>query len=234
MDNLYIYEKTRSVPEDAQKPIKAGRLKGMTDINPMWRIKILTEIFGVCGIGWKTQIVRTWLDEGANGEVTANVEILLYIRDTQSGEWSEGIPGIGGSKLISKESSGLYTDDECYKKAHTDAISVACKALGIGADIYWNDNTKYSGNENENSPAKPSNSPQSAPKEPPLTYDEALEFKLADGCYAGNTLREVWKADATFIKQLSENPNTPPRLLEAIRVINAEIVKARANNAGAR
>lgn len=83
------------------------------------------------------------------------------------------------------------------------------------------------------SSAKPQNPPQNAPKEQPLTYEEALEFKLADGFYAGNTLREVWKSDATFIKQLSENPNTHPRLLEAIRVINAEIVKARAN-AGAR
>lgn len=232
MDNLYIYEKTRAVPENAQKPIKAGRLKGMTDINPMWRIKVLTETFGVCGIGWKTEIVRTWLDEGANGEVTANVEILLYVK--VDGAWSDGIPGIGGSKLVTKETSGLYTDDECYKKAHTDAISVACKALGVGADIYWNENTKYSGYGNDNAPAKPQNPPQGAPKEKPLTYNEALEFKLADGFYAGHTLRDVWKSDATYIKQISEDKNTHPRLLEAIRVINAEIVKARANNAGAR
>ena len=50
-----------------------------------------------------------------------------------------------GSRLVSKENSGLYTDDECYKKAYTDAISVACKSLGIGADVYWEkDSTKYS------------------------------------------------------------------------------------------
>lgn len=226
MENLYIYEKTRCVPESAQKTIKAGRLKGMTDINPMWRIKVLTETFGVCGIGWKTQIVRTWLDEGANGEVTANVEILLFVK--VDGAWSDGIPGVGGSRLVAKENSGLYTDDECYKKAYTDAISVACKALGVGADVYWDkDSTKYdSGNGDGNTTAKPQNPPQNAPKEKPLTYEEALEFKLADGFYAGHTLRDVWKSDATFIKQLSENPATHPRLLEAIRVINAEIRRA--------
>ena len=232
MENLYIYEKTRSVPGNALKSITAGRLKGMTDINPMWRIKVLTETFGVCGIGWKTQIVRTWLDEGADGEVIANVEILLYVK--VDGAWSEGIPGVGGSKFVSKEKNGLYTDDECYKKAHTDAISVACKALGVGADIYWNENTKYSGNDNENPPAKPANAPQHAPKEKPLTYDEALDYMLMFGDYAGLTMRDVWKKDAAYIKTLSEDANTPARVLEAIRVINAEIVKARANNAGAR
>ena len=35
MDNLEIYNSLRQVPQNAQKPIQAGRLKGMTDINPM-------------------------------------------------------------------------------------------------------------------------------------------------------------------------------------------------------
>lgn len=46
MDKMTIYEQCREVPKDAQKPIAAGRLKGKTDINPMWRIKKLTELFG--------------------------------------------------------------------------------------------------------------------------------------------------------------------------------------------
>lgn len=142
MSNLDLYNKVRSVPQEAKKEIEGGRLKGMTDINPMWRIKTLTEHFGICGIGWKTEIIRTWLDNGANGELTANVEIKLYVK--VDGQWSEGIPGIGGSKFISKESNNLYTDDECYKKAYTDACSVACKNLGIGADVYFEkDSTKY-------------------------------------------------------------------------------------------
>lgn len=141
MENLELYEKVRSVPENAQKEIKGGRLKGMTDINPMWRIKKLTEEFGVCGIGWIPKIVRTGLDKGENNEVIASVEIELRVK--VGGEWSEPIPGIGGSKAVVKEQNGVYTDDECYKKAYTDALSVACKALGMGADVYWNENTKY-------------------------------------------------------------------------------------------
>lgn len=59
-------------------------------------------------------------------------------------EWSEAIQGVGGSSFVTNEKNGLYTSDECYKMALTDAISVACKSLGIGADVYWNkDSTKY-------------------------------------------------------------------------------------------
>lgn len=161
MENLELYNKFRKVPEEAQKPISAGRLKGMTDINPMWRIKALTSEFGPCGIGWKVELVRTWIEQGNGGELVANVEINLYIK--VDGTWSDGIPGIGGSRLVSKESSGLYTDDECYKKAYTDALSVACKLLGVGADVYWNkDSSKY--DTSSGVERKPCKDYQSAPR----------------------------------------------------------------------
>ena len=141
-ENMKLYERVRRVPLEAKKTIKGGRLNGMTDINPMWRIKTLTEEFGACGFGWYPELKRTWIEEGAGGQKTANVEILLYVK--KGTEWSKGIPGIGGSALIAKETAGLYTDDECFKKAYTDALSVACKALGIGADVYFErDTTKY-------------------------------------------------------------------------------------------
>lgn len=142
MSNLELYNKVRSVPQEAQKEITAGRLRGKTDINPMWRIKTLTEQFGVCGIGWYTELVRKELTEGADGEVVATVEINLYVK--VNNEWSKPIYGIGGSMFISNEKGGKYNDDDAYKKAYTDAISVACKALGIGADVYYaKDATKY-------------------------------------------------------------------------------------------
>lgn len=142
MSNLEIYNKYRAVPQEAQKEIRGGRLRGMTDINPMWRIKSLTEQFGPCGIGWVVYIKNRWLDIATTGETVVNVEVGLKIK--HNGEWSEEITGIGGSMLVSNEKQGLYTNDEAYKMAYTDAISVACKALGFGADIYWQkDRTKY-------------------------------------------------------------------------------------------
>ena len=142
-NNLELYNKVREVPATAQKTIGAGRLKGMTDINPMWRIKVLTEQFGPCGFGWYYEVKDHWIETSmSNDEITANVLISLYIK--HDGEWSAPIQGIGGSKLVAQEKKGLYVNDECFKMALTDAISVACKALGVGADIYWSkDNTKY-------------------------------------------------------------------------------------------
>lgn len=147
---LEIYDAVRAVPENAKKPISGGRLNGKTDINPMWRIKALTERFGPCGIGWKYTIDRQWTEPGAKGETAAFCNISMYIK--YDGEWSEAIPGTGGSAFIANERSGPYTSDECYKMALTDAISVSCKALGFGADVYWAaDRTKYDRPE----PAKP-------------------------------------------------------------------------------
>lgn len=146
MDNMQIYNMGREVPKEAQKPINAGRLKGMTDINPVWRILKLTEMFGPCGIGWKYEITREEVIPGTNGEISAFVDINLYYK--WEGEWSEAIPGTGGSSFVAKEKNGLYQSDECFKMALTDALSVACKALGIGADVYWAaGRSKYSVND---------------------------------------------------------------------------------------
>lgn len=149
MENLAIYNGVREVPSEAKKEIKGGRLKGMTDINPMWRIKRLTEVFGICGIGWKYTIDKQWtervgtVDNGDHEEIASFCNISLYVK--MNGEWSEAIPGTGGSMLLAKEKNGMYMSDECFKMALTDAISVACKALGFGADVYWQeDRSKYS------------------------------------------------------------------------------------------
>jgi len=141
-NNLKIYNEVRAVPKEAQKEIKGGRIGGFTDINPMWRIKTLTEQFGPCGIGWKYTITDKRTLEGANGNVSAFVDIDLFYK--MDGEWSDAVPGTGGSSFVAKEKNGLYTSDECFKMALTDAISISCKALGIGANIYWDKDTdKY-------------------------------------------------------------------------------------------
>ena len=133
MNNMQYYEAGRSVPKEAQKAFSNGTFSG-TDINPMWRIKKLTEMFGPAGIGWYVEV----LSERAEtyGEtVMAIVDINLYIK--ADGEWSKPIFGTGGNQLVQVTKSGARPSDEGYKKAYTDALSIACKALGIGADIWY-------------------------------------------------------------------------------------------------
>ena len=38
-DNMKVYQAVRKCPQNALRSIQAGRLKGKSDINPMWRIK---------------------------------------------------------------------------------------------------------------------------------------------------------------------------------------------------
>lgn len=140
MDNLQYYNGWAACPKEAQKPIQAGKLKGKTDINPMWRIKMLTATYGPCGRGWTTRITEHWVERDG-GESVAWVRLELRVRYEDG--WSEPIEGVGGSKQCGK-GQGDGINDEAFKMAETDALSVACKKLGMAADIYWaNDRTKY-------------------------------------------------------------------------------------------
>lgn len=144
LNNMDIYEAARAVPAEAQKQFSNGSFSG-TDINPMWRIKKLTELFGPCGIGWYYDIVSERAEEHGD-QTMAIVDINLYIK--VGGEWSKPIYGTGGNSLKKTTSKGVKTSDEGYKMALTDALSVAAKSLGIGADIYFSkDKTKYSSGE---------------------------------------------------------------------------------------
>lgn len=185
-DNLKLYNSWSMPPKDAQKTIGGGRLSGMTDINPMWRIKVLTEQFGPCGIGWKYVIDKQWLEPGAGGVVSAFCNISLYIRTNgPDSPWSDPIIGVGGNSFISLErGTNLNTSDECYKMALTDALSVACKALGIGANIYWKeDKTKYT-NPVDNTASKPKVSKTTPSKESLQMSDEMKQAiqKIVDLC----------------------------------------------------
>jgi hypothetical protein len=194
---LEIYDKFKKVPDNAKKEITGGRLKGKTDINPMWRIKALTEQFGAVGFGWYTEVTKQWLEVGANGEISAFVNINLYVKVNEV--WSQPIFGNGGSMFVANESKGAYTSDECFKMAYTDAVSVACKALGMGADVYWaNDRTKYD--------AKPEAKPEvKQPKtEAKMLVDDAVGAKLQVDWNSYLTKYKVYGLNDLTSKQLDE------------------------------
>lgn len=161
MDKMTIYNAVRSVPKEAQKEFNNGRFKG-TDINPMWRIKVLTEQFGPSGFGWYIDNVA-FEDKVVAGETLTICQLDLFVKIGD--EWSKPIHGVGGNRTSTKTASGnTMISDEAEKMAYTDAISVACKALGIGADVYYQaDKTKYTAYTEE----APKTAPKAAKTEAP-------------------------------------------------------------------
>ena len=180
MKNMELYDRVKSVPEDAQRTIGAGRLKGMTDINPMWRIEVLTREFGACGKGWKITDVK--FDERPYDEETViSCSLNLVYFDQAFGDWSAPVFGVGAAKSRIKEKGGIYIDDEAVKKAYTDALSVACKALGIGAEIYRygkSTGSKYDNKEQSEENEKPAEKPVEKPA--PCKSGKSRVFTQAD------------------------------------------------------
>ena len=139
-ENLKYYDLMRTCPKECMREIKGGDLKGFSDINPMWRIEKMTELFGMCGFGWKYEITKQWNEQYAN-EVKTYCNINLYVK--MNGEWSDAIQGTGGSSFVRTSKDGLRVSDENYKMALTDALSVAMKALGMAADVYLDKQVAY-------------------------------------------------------------------------------------------
>ena len=181
MENLKFYEAGAEVPANAKKTITGGDLNGKTDINPMWRNKKLTEMFGPVGLGWKIAIERLWLEDRLGDEVIANAAITLQVKyNGIDGEWSDPIPGVGGNKALKKDKRGEVCNDEAYKMALTDAISVACKLIGIGANVYWEkDATKYTGRQ------ETSNKPYNSPAEPRETRPDQRAERARNEAQSG-------------------------------------------------
>lgn len=215
MDNLELFRRFENTADEAKKTIEAGRLKGFTDINPMWRFKRLTEVFGPVGIGWKFVITDKQIIPGADGVVSAFLDILLFYK--HDGEWSEGIPGTGGSSFVAKETKGLYTSDECFKMALSDAIGTACKALGMSADIYFSkDRSKYT-------------TAQDVPEVKMETVEDAASYKLTFGKYNGTSLGDLFKTDKKYLEWLYDGETTDPIIKKGIDILLQAVRASRVN-----
>lgn len=211
--NLRFYERLRNCPETALRTIQAGRLKGKSDINPVWRIKAMTETFGPCGIGWRYEITRQW-ELTFGQEVKAFVNINLYYMD-EDGVWSLPIPGTGGATLVEVSKQGLYVNDEGYKMALTDALSVAMKALGVAADVYYSRDkttayeTKYGAQETMMAPQ-----PQPQPQQSQVPGLEQVLVYIGQ-CQTMAELKQVYN---TYVMLQKE-----PRFVNALSARKKEI-----------
>lgn len=122
------------------KPFKrAGGFSG-TSIKPIWSYRRMTEEFGSCGEGWGVNQPSFQVVSGADGEVLVYCTASIWYENRE-----KIVFGVGGDKVVVKQSSGLRGDDEAFKKAFTDGITNALKMIGVGADVHMGmfDDDKY-------------------------------------------------------------------------------------------
>ena len=123
-------------PKEALNTISFGKLKGKSDINPQWRIEALTEVFGLCGVGWYYEILAVdYQDVVETGERMVYITIGIHVKQ-EDGTWSAPVIGIGGDFTIVRDKNGIHGNDEAFQMALTDALGKAAKCLGIANDIY--------------------------------------------------------------------------------------------------
>jgi len=141
---MELWKQLSPVDKKATKNFKrAGGFSG-TDINPQWRMKRMTEVFGPVGVGWGYEIQDRWRESVPHGDgetMVAFVQVRVWWTSPDhdaKGECDEESnrtfyrwtgPQIGGTSM-------KRTPDEAYKMAITDALGKCFAQLGLGADIY--------------------------------------------------------------------------------------------------
>jgi hypothetical protein len=143
MTNLELWDKLGKTDPAQTKGFKrAGGFAG-TAIKPIYTEHKMTETFGPCGIGWGIGEPVFQTAPGSDGQLAVYCSVSIWI--SHDGKVSAPIYGVGGDMVVVKQSAGLRTDDEAFKKAFTDAIGNAMKHLGMSADVHMGrfDDSKY-------------------------------------------------------------------------------------------
>lgn len=142
MSNTRIWDKLgKTDPSQTKGFTRSGGFKG-TAIKPIWCALKMTELFGPCGIGWG-------MTEPQFQVMPAVDEVMVYctvgLWYSEEGVESKVVYGVGGDKVLVKQSSGLRSSDEAFKMAYTDALGNAMKFIGVAADIHMGlfDDNKY-------------------------------------------------------------------------------------------
>lgn len=142
-DNMDIWDKLgKTDPSQTKKFQRAGGFKG-TAIKPIYTEHKMTEVFGPCGIGWGINEPTFHTAAASEGQVAVYCSVSIWV--SIAGKVSTPIYGVGGDMVVVKQTSGLRTDDEAFKKAFTDALGNAMKHLGMSADVHMGrfDDSKY-------------------------------------------------------------------------------------------
>lgn len=131
MTNKRYWDQLKTTDPRFTKKINKG-FGDLTTIDPMYQIMKMTEVFGPCGIGWGWSANYTYTEANVFAEVSIWVETPIQIYGPVSSVQS-----------LHKTNGKL--DDECTKKAMTDALTKALSHVGVSADVFlgMHDNVKY-------------------------------------------------------------------------------------------
>lgn len=142
IDNLDIWNKLGKTDPKHTKGFKRAGGFGGTAIKPIYTIQKMTEVFGPASQGWGTDEPLFQVIPGNDGQVAVYCTVALWTGAQNGGG---RVYGVGGDMVVVKQSAGLRTDDEAFKKAFTDAVGNAMKHLGMSADVHMGlfDDSKY-------------------------------------------------------------------------------------------
>ena len=187
IDTLFLWNRLKRTDPKATKPFtRPGGFRG-TQIDPTWRLQMMTELFGPVGKGWGYEQMD-WTIAERMVFICARV---WYI-DPDSKEKCFTGPQWGGTEMVRRRNGIEVPDDECFKMSMTDAVGKCVLQLGLAADVYLGqfDDSKYR-EESEAFYAAKSN-----PDLQPAVIEafEADVKRRLDACLDLEDLEEVWRA----------------------------------------
>lgn len=140
-DNLALWTRLKRTDPKATKPFqRAGGFRG-TQIDPTWRLQIMTETFGPVGQGWGYDQT-----EWTVVERMVFVCVKVWYRDPATGEVAWTGPQWGGTELVRRRRDGSEEpNDEAFKMSITDAVGKCLVQIGLAADVHMGqfDDSKY-------------------------------------------------------------------------------------------
>lgn len=140
-ENLSLWNALKRTDPRATKPFqRAGGFRG-TQIDPTWRLQIMTEAFGPVGRGWGYEQV-----EWTVVERMIFVCVKVWYRDPATGTVAWTGPQWGGTELVRRRRDGSEEpNDEAFKMSITDAVGKCLVQIGLAADVHMGqfDDSKY-------------------------------------------------------------------------------------------
>lgn len=173
--NLAIWNALKRTDPKATKSFKrAGGFSG-TQIDPVWRMQRMTEVFGPVGQGWGWEQVAWTVVERM-----VFTCVRVWYRDPEGGETRWTGEQWGGTELVRRNRDGTERpDDEAFKMSMTDAVGKCLLQLGLAADVYLGefDASKYAREDadaEKRGAAPPSSGPADKPAAPPSVRAAAI------------------------------------------------------------